>query len=186
MDYLKCKICGMEINERNFNFNEEAFINKNSIDNIIHCPFCGVGKEYLSESNEIIAVQSDLFDENTLKILDHAVKLELFNGDFYNTAAMKAKNDKVKKVFEALSKIEICHSKIHQRLGGFIKAPNLSKVSYDRYDSDSALLQLAKQKEEHAVGYYEKYKNQVNDSNLFEIFAALAGVEKEHIILVEE
>ena len=30
--------------------------------------------------------------------------------------------------------------------------------NYDRYDSDDALLDLAKQKEEHAVSYYEKYK----------------------------
>ncbi len=183
---MKCKICGMEINEKNFNFNELAFNNKNSIDNIIYCPFCGVGKKYLSEDDEIITVGSNLLDENALKILDHAVKLELFNGDFYNTAAIMSKSDKVRKTFEALARIEIFHSKIHQRLGGFMKAPNLSKVNYDKYNSDNALLELARQKEEHAVYYYEKYKNQVNDDNLFKIFEALADVEKEHIILVKE
>jgi rubrerythrin len=176
----------MEINEKNFNFNELAFNNKNSIDNIIYCPFCGVGKKYLSEDDEIITVGSNLLDENALKILDHAVKLELFNGDFYNTAAIMSKSDKVRKTFEALARIEIFHSKIHQRLGGFMKAPNLSKVNYDKYNSDNALLELARQKEEHAVYYYEKYKNQVNDDNLFKIFEALADVEKEHIILVKE
>ena len=183
---MKCKICGMEINEKNYNFNELAFTNKNSIDNIIYCPFCGVGKRYLSEDNEIITVESNLLSENALKILDHAVKLELFNGDFYNTAARMSKSEEVKKIFEALAKIEIFHSKIHQKLGGFTKAPNLNKVNYDKYDSDNALLELAKQKEEHAVGYYEKYKNEVNDNNLFEIFEALADVEKEHIILVKK
>lgn len=183
---MKCKICGMEINEKNFNFNELAFNNKNSIDNIIYCPFCGVGKKYLSEDDEIITVGSNLLDENALKILDHAVKLELFNGDFYNTAAIMSKSDKVRKTFEALARIEIFHSKIHQRLGGFMKAPNLSKVNYDKYNSDNALLELARQKEEHAVYYYEKYKNEVNDDNLFKIFEALADVEKEHIILVKE
>ena len=184
--YLKCKICGMEINERNYNFNELAFTNKNSKDNIIYCPFCGAGKEYLSESDEIIKVESNLLNENTLKILDHAVKLELFNGDFYSTAASRAKSNEVKKVFEALANIEKFHSKLHQKLGGFVKTPNLNKVNYDKYNSDSALLELAKQKEEHAVSYYERYKNEVNDDNLFEIFEALADVEKEHIILVKE
>ena len=176
----------MDINEKNYNFNELAFSNKNSIDNIIYCPFCGVGKKYLSEDDEIVEVESSLLDENALKILDHAVKLELFNGDFYNIAAHMAKSDRVKKTFEALSRIEIIHSKVHQRLGGFKKAPNLSKISYDKYNSDSALLGLAKQKEEHAVSYYEKYKNEIKDNNLLEIFEALADVEREHIILVEE
>ena len=183
---MKCKICGVEINEKNYNFNELAFNNKNSIDNIMYCPFCGVGKEYLSEDEEIINVESSLLDENTIKILDHAVKLELFNGDFYNTAAKMAKSQEVKKTFEALTKIEIFHSKIHQRLGGFKKVPNLNKVSYDKYNSDNALLELAKQKEEHAVFFYEKYKHEVDDANLSKIFEALADVEKEHIILFEK
>jgi Uncharacterized conserved protein len=176
----------MEINEKNYNFNEAAFINKNSIDNIIYCPFCGVGKEYLSEDNEIITVETSLLNENTLKILDHAVKLEMFNGDFYNTAAEMAKDSELKKTFEALSKIEIFHSKLHQKLGGLTKAPALNKVNYDRYDSDNALLDLAKQKEEHAVSYYEKYKKEVNDDILVKFFEALADVERDHIILVEE
>lgn len=176
----------MEINEKNYNFNESAFTNKNTIDNIIYCPFCGVSKKYLSENNEIIEIDSNLLNEDTLKILDHAVKLELFNGDFYNIAALMSKNDKVRKTFEALSRIEIIHSKVHQRLGGFANAPNLSKISYERYDSDNALLGLAKQKEEHAVSYYEKYKNEVNNMNLIKIFEALADVEKDHIILVKE
>ena len=141
---MKCKICGMEINERNYDFNESAFTNKNSINNIMYCPFCGVSEKYLSENDEVITVESSLLSENALKILDHAVKLELFNGNFYNTAAKMSKSDEVKKVFEALSKIEIVHSKVHQKLGGFRKAPNLNKVNYDRCDSDKALLELAK------------------------------------------
>jgi len=176
----------MEINEKNYNFNELAFNNKNSINNIIYCPFCGVSEIYLSQEDEIITVESNLLKENTLKILDHAVKLELFNGDFYNTAAKTAKSQDVKKTFEALAKIEIVHSKIHQRLGGFTKAPNLKKVSYDKYNSDNDLLELAKQKEEHAVFFYEKYKHEVDNANLFKIFEALVDVEKEHIILVEK
>ena len=176
----------MEINEKNYDFNELAFNNKNSINNIIYCPFCGVSDIYLSQEDEIITVESNLLKKNALKILDHAVKLELFNGDFYNTAAKMAKSQEVKKTFEALAKIEIFHSKIHKRLGGFKKAPNLNKVSYDKYNSDNALLELAKQKEEHAVLFYEKYKNEVDDANLFKIFEALADVEKEHIILVEK
>lgn len=183
---MKCRICGMDINERNYDFNIMAFDNKNTINHFIYCPFCGVGKEYLIEENDIIKINSDLLDENTLKILDHAVKLELFNGNYYNTAAEMAKDEEVSKTFKALANIEIFHSKLHMKLGGFTKAPDLKKVNYDKYDTDEALLELAKQREEHAVHYYEKYKNQVNDKKLIEIFEALIKVEKDHIILVEK
>lgn len=176
----------MEINEKNYNFNEWAFTDKNSINNIIYCPFCGVEKKYLVKDDEIIKVESNLLDDNTLKILDHAVKLELFNGDFYSTAATMAEDGDIKRVFEALARIEKFHSKLHQRLGGFMKTPNLNKVNYSKYNTDSSLLELAKQKEEHAVSYYEKYKNELNNENLFKIFEALADVEREHIVLVKE
>ena len=63
-----------KLSEQNYNFNESAFTSKNSIDNIIYCPFCGVGKSYLSEDCEIITVKSNLLSEDALKILDHAVK----------------------------------------------------------------------------------------------------------------
>ena len=181
---MKCEICGMEINENNYNFNEHAFSNKNYIDNIIYCPCCGASKKYLNEENKIIEVDSNLLDEYTLKILDHAVKLEIFNGDFYNTAANMAESKEVSNLFKSLAKVEIFHSKVHSRLGGFDETPVLNKISYARYNSDNSLLELAKQKEEHAVAYYNKYKNEVKDKNIIRVFEALSEVEKEHIILV--
>lgn len=183
---MKCEVCGMSINEKNYNFNEFAFLKKNSIDKIIYCPFCGACEVYLSEDDEIIKIDSTKLDKNILKILDHAVKLELFNGDFYEIAATMAKNPEIKKTFEALSRIEKFHASIHQKLGGFKVMPSLNKVSYSKYDTDDALLSLAKQKEEHAVAFYEMYKNEINDENLARIFEALIKVEKDHIILTRK
>ncbi|WP_346928819.1 ferritin family protein [Clostridium sp.] len=183
---MKCKICGMNINEKNYDFNSFAFLNINSIDNIVYCPFCGVSSIYLSNSDKVIEVDSKNLDENTLKILDHAVKLEIFNGEFYKEAAKTAKSEKISKAFQALSKIEIFHSKVHMGLGGFTKTPTLSKINYDKYDSDEALLKLAKEREEHAVYYYERYKNEVCDENVKKVFEALIEVEKDHIDLTYE
>ncbi len=183
---MKCKICGMNINEKNYDFNSFAFINKNSISNIVYCPFCGVSSIYLSGDDEVIEVDSKKLDINTLRILDHAVKLEIFNGEFYKEAAKKAKSEEVSKAFQALSKIEIFHSKVHMGLGGFTKIPALTKINYDKYDSDEALLKLAKEREEHAVYYYERYKNEVCDENVKRVFEALIEVEKEHIELTYE
>lgn len=183
---MKCKICGMNINEKNYNFNSYAFLNKNSISNIVSCPFCGVSSIYLSGDDEVIKVESKNLDINTLRILDHAVKLEIFNGEFYKEAAKKAKSEEISKAFKDLSQIEIFHSRVHMGLGAFTKTPILTKINYDKYDSDEALLKLAKEREEHAVYYYERYKNEVCDENVKRIFEALIEVEKEHIELTYE
>lgn len=182
---MKCLVCGMDINERNLDFNNFAFLKKNNKDNILYCPFCGASITYLGNGGEVINTENKYLDERTLRILDHAVKLELFNGNFYKTASIMAKSPEVKKMFECLSRIEITHSKIHQRLGGFKETPVLNSVSYSRYDSDKALLNLAKQKEEHAVSFYNRYRNEISDRNIIRIFDALTEVEIEHIALTD-
>lgn len=183
MKEIKCMVCGMNINEKNFYINSSAFLEKNKEDKIIYCPFCGVGEIYLSNSGQTYTVDSKLLDENALKIIDHAVKLEIFNGDFYRKASEMAKSNEVKETFSALSKIEMFHAKIHFKIGGFSDFPKLAEINYDKYDTDKALLEAAKVREKHAVGYYDKYKHEIKDKTLINIFDALSEVEKEHILL---
>jgi rubrerythrin/DNA-directed RNA polymerase subunit RPC12/RpoP len=179
----RCIICGAEINEINFGFNSVAFTEKNSQDHIIKCPFCGVGSEFLSKSEDVIRMGKNFLDEKTIKILDHAVKLEIFNGQFYKRAYKMAKQSDIKELFKALGNVEMMHAKIHFNIGGFEKMPTLVNVNYDKYDSDNALLELANAKEEHAVKFYEKYINEINNKDIVRIFGALCNVEKEHISL---
>lgn len=181
---MKCKICGMNINEKNYDLNREAFLEKNSINHIVYCPFCGAHKCYLSNDGDMIKVNSKCLNEETIKILDHASKLELFNGDFYNRASKMAKSQEVSRLFEALGRIEMFHSKIHMRLGGITDTYNLNKINYDKYDSDEALLELARQREKHAIEYYEKYKKIVNDESVVKVFEALIKVENDHISII--
>lgn len=183
MKSYRCMICGAEINEKNFAVNSIMFNKKNISEHIINCPFCGVSGEFLSEDMEVLSVDTKLLDENTLKILDHAVKLEIFNGDFYQKAAKKAENKKTKELFTALSTVEMMHAKIHFKIGGFKKMPILTDISYDKYEDDSALLALANKKEKHAVSFYEKYKDEIKNEVIIRIFQAVCDVEKQHIIL---
>ncbi len=176
-------ICGAVINEKNFGVNSIMFNEKNMSEHIINCPFCGVGQEFLSECMEVLSTDSKLLNENTLKILDHAVKLEIFNGDFYIKAAKKAENKKTKELFVALSIVEMTHAKIHFKIGGFKKMPILTNVSYDKYKDDKALLDLANTKEKHAVSFYEKYKNEIKNEVIIRVFEAVCNVERQHIIL---
>lgn len=183
MQKLKCLICGMNLNENNYEVNKYALISGNMKNDIMYCPFCGASSIYFSETEEIYTVNPKELSENVLTILDHAVKLEIFNGDFYSEASKLAKNLEVKNMFRDLSKIEYVHAKIHKRLGGFKEFPILTKINYGSYNSDEKLLKLASQREEHAVSYYSKYMKLVNNEVLSKIFKALSEVEKTHIKL---
>lgn len=182
---MKCLICGAQIDDKNFDINSAAFIDKNTKDGIIYCPFCGVNEVFLSssENGKVFSVSSSEFDESTLRILDHGVKLEMFNGDFYAVAAKKAVNVELKDMFKALCSIEKMHARVHFKLGGFSKFPVLSKVSYEKYDSDAALLELANIKERHAVSFYEKNECKINNEIVKKVFRALCDVEKGHVNL---
>lgn len=183
MEKLVCVICGMEINDKNYNFNKEAFISSNSKEDIRYCPFCGAPQQYLQIDGKEFDYDKSKLDDNALKIIDHAVKLEVFNGDFYKKASTIAEDEKVKKIFEALSRIEYMHARIHKKIGGFKDDPVLRDMDYSKYDSDDILLEMACKREKHAVEYYERYSKEIGDKTIVEIFAALSGVEEEHIEL---
>lgn len=186
MGKVICAVCGMEINDKNYNFNKKAFINSNTMEDIKFCPFCGVSSDYLVQDGEAFSYDSSKLSSSTLKIIDHAVKLEMFNGDFYKKASQLAKDEKVKKTFEALSKIEYMHARIHKKLGGFTEEPVLKDMDYSKYDKDEILLEMACKRERHAVEYYEKYSKDVEDIQIKSIFKALALVEEEHIQLTDK
>ncbi|MBE6064104.1 ferritin family protein [Clostridium cochlearium] len=181
-----CKVCGMIINENNFNYNKEAFIDKNTMENIIRCPFCGASEEYIiNRSEEFLNKKIEGIDKETNKILDHAMKLEVFNGDFYRQASLLAKDINLKEMFKALSNIEYMHARIHKSLIGIEKLPNLREMDYSKYHSDEILVQMANKREKHAVQYYRKYYNDLCNDKIREIFDVLSLVEKEHIELTK-
>jgi len=176
----------MEINEKNYKFNSEAFLEENSLELIKFCPFCGVKSEFISENKNRVFIERNLLDEYILKIIDHAVKLEIFNGDYYNKASQLAIDESLKKMFKALSRIEYTHAKIHQYLGGFKDTPILSNMDYSKYNSDLILMEVAKKREIHAVEYYSKYNKTINNDVIKSIFNALEKVENEHIELTQK
>ena len=123
-----CMVCGMQINDNNYNLNSQAFLENNSPEVIKYCPFCGAKQTYLSDENKTYIVNHENLDENILKIIDHAMKLEIFNGDYYKNAALIAQNQEIKQMFSAISNIEYMHSRIHKNLGGFTQTDRKSVV----------------------------------------------------------
>jgi rubrerythrin len=178
---MKCMICGMDININNFGINNEGLLVGNEKEHIEYCPFCGVGLKYMNFEGEIYTASAKNLDVDTLVILDHAMKLEIFNSDFYKAASKLAHSESVKKTFEALSKIELMHAMIHQKLGGFKELSELQYIDYSKHKDDKSLMNLAETREIHAARYYEKHLNKINDDAIKEVFIALSQVERDHI-----
>lgn len=184
MKKIVCVVCGMIVNEKNYDINNYAIINKNEENYIRYCPFCGVDEVYLKEEGKIYSIDKDSLDETTIKILDHAMKLEVFNGEFYEEASKLVKDEKLKKEFEDLSSIEYMHARIHKRLGGFSELPKLNRPNYKKYTKDEEFIELAKQREEHAINFYNKNRNKLSSEVINKVLIALTKVEKEHIIIL--
>lgn len=183
MNKFKCLVCGMIINPSSFNLNSSSFIEKNSKEKIINCPFCGVGKTYLNSNMEIFNIDNEMLDEESLKVLDHAMKLEVFNGEFYEEASKLARDTRIKQIFKELKNIELMHARIHKRLGGFEKLPKLRRIDYTRHNTDKLLLEEAYKREDHAILFYKKNEAKVNNYIVKEVFKALSDVEKQHKII---
>jgi rubrerythrin len=177
----------MNIHPNTYDLNNYSFAEKNEKGKIINCPFCGVGKIYLDDEKEIYHVEYDTLDEESLKVLDHAMKLEVFNGEFYEEASNIAKDKEVKKLFKDLSNIEFMHARVHKRLGEFKELPKLHKPDYkSRLNTDKLLLEEAYKREEHAIAFYEKNSMNVCSDLIKEIFKALSDVEKQHEIIANK
>lgn len=187
---LKCRICGMIISEKNYFLNSDAIPEKNQLEEIKYCPFCGVSSEYLdSVDKETMETNKEELNEDTIKILNHAMQLEVFNGDFYKQVENLVEDEYIKKMFNSLYKIEMMHAKIHQRMGGFKELPKLTQLNYSKYKGkggDKDFIELAKKREIHAIEYYKKYMEKVNDLNLKKVFSALSKVEEAHVDIEEK
>lgn len=184
MRELICRVCGMKINANNYKFNEHSFIEHNTEENILYCPFCGVSEEFLTEDDSIYIVGK--FDEQTRRILDSAMKLEVFNSEFYLEASKMAALEETAQIFRDLSSIELFHARVHMRLGGFKELPKLHKPDYSKHDSDEKLMLEASKREKHAVHFYEKYMPVIEDRMQRRVLEALAQVERQHIELMEK
>lgn len=178
MENVRCLICGMNINIKNYNLNSKTMVKKNEESSIINCPFCGVNSIYFDNNLDLIEIKD--LDSNIINIFDKAMKLEIFNAQFYKEASKMAKAQNIKELFKELSNIEYMHGKIHKKLGGIKIEPKLYKPDYSKHNTDELLLKEASKREEHAIAFYNKYMREISSEFIKDIFKALIDVEKQH------
>lgn len=186
MKKVFCKVCGMAINEKNFAINNNALPKGNSEEHYEYCPLCGAHNRYFCESREeIYTTDRDKLTFKELEILDHATKLEIFNGDFYMEASRRAIKEENKLMFKELANIEFVHAKVHMKLGGVVEKPELRKIDYGRLKNDEEFIKEANAREKHAVVFYDKGIANLEDKTLKEVLKAFMEIEKDHILMTE-
>ncbi|MPN36233.1 hypothetical protein SDC9_183742 [bioreactor metagenome] len=74
------------------------------------------------------------------------------------------------------------HANVHKTLGDFKERPVLNKLNYSN-NNDLMLLEIAKQREEHAINFYNKNYHYVSSNEVRQIFKELTKVEQQHIQL---
>ncbi len=172
---LQCAICGMHIDANNYNINATSFLKKNQRDQIMYCPFCGA-----IYFGKVLNVDHNKLDKESLKVLDHAMKLEVFNSEFYEEAGRLANVEEAKNIFFNLSRIEFMHAQVHKRLGGFSHIPKLHKPDYSKHKTTGLLFAEANKRESHAIKFYKKNLMVVQDPVIKQVFKALSEVESQH------
>lgn len=183
MTKSKCLICGMTINNKNYQLNASTFTDENTDQLILRCPFCGAMETHLgSQDEQVYAVEGHSY--KVQKILDMAMKLEVFNSEFYEEASKQAKSKDLHVLFQELSKIEWMHASVHKILGGFDALPSLRLPDYSRHHTDALLLAEAHKREIHAIAFYKRYYDQVPEV-IQKIFRGLMEVETEHVKITE-
>ncbi len=181
---IYCGICGYLLNGKNYNLNSFGRIRENDENEIINCPFCGVSKEYFV--HQIPKGHKDVpsLTAKTQVILDHAMKLEVFNGDFYYKAAELVENKKLSNTFKSLGNIEYVHANIHRKLLELDRLPKLKNIDYSKYNAKELIL-LARKREEHAIAFYNKYVMLIEEGEIARVLSSLSIVEEEHIEVLD-
>lgn len=182
MENLICKICGMMISEKSLSYNQEALTAYNTPEDVRYCPFCGAHKKHFTlDKEDVYKIEEGELTQDEMRSLDHASKLEVFNGDFYAEASERSVREENKKMFKALSNIEYVHARVHLRLLGRKEMPKINKMTYERLKNDEDFMNEANTREKHAVKFYNKSIEGSENEIVKKVMECFAEIESDHI-----
>jgi rubrerythrin len=169
MQVYICEICG------------RAYLGKEQPSD---CPFCGVAKGFLKEAAQarLIVNEKIEFSDISRKNLEITLNLEKTAIAIYNCMAQKFNDFQWKAFYRQLAKVENEHKKI----AAFFL--NSSKIEIQKENCADNKLENLKRTialENKAAQLYLKFAQESKERPLKIFFAALAQVEKNHIILAE-
>ena len=167
----RCKICG------------EAYVGNSKP---THCPFCGAQAKWLIDAKEYEEPEVPELTEVSRKNLEFTYDLEVNAAKIYHCMRKKTKDEFIRGMFKALSKVELEHAEVVGKLLG--KDPGCEipfkkdLCTEDREES----LKKTEELETNAIAHYKNFLEEATEERVKEIFEALIQVEQDHLNLTEK
>lgn len=148
------------------------------------CPFCGANQKFFVEaqdwnSEEFNVELSDISKKN----LEAALQLEIGNAAFYDCAKNAAEKDNDQysiAKFKSLMKVEREHASAISKFLRISK-PDLEKQACNT--NSSANTKEGWEREDRAIKFYSKFRDEATEPRLKEFFGALVEIETDHLDL---
>ena len=168
---FRCKICG------------EAYVGNSKP---THCPFCGAHVKWLVDAKEYKEPKIPELTEVSKKNLEFSYDLEVNAAKIYHCMRKKTKDEFIRGMFKALSKVELEHAELIGKLLG--KDPGCEiplKKDLCTENREESLKKTA-ELETDAIAHYKNFLKEATEERVKEIFEALIEVEQDHLDLTEK
>lgn len=151
-----------------------------------NCPFCGAHEQYMVPSGKWKDTNDVELTDVSRKNLKAALELEISNTEFYLSVSRTSKNEEIRAMFKALSKVESEHASTICKILRTEKPGIQFKEALCSGMSDEEILAEADRRENRAVRLYTEFLKQATEERLRQFFTALVEIESDHIDLVNE
>ena len=119
------------------------------------------------------------------KNLEKSLEIEISNAEFYMCVSQVSKNENVRGMFKALSKVEAEHAVVDSKLLKVTK-PQIELKKNLCSGDDKKSIEESLMRERRAVSLYTQFLAEATEPRIKEVFGALIEVESDHIALDEE
>ncbi len=150
-----------------------------------NCPFCGAHERYMVHQSDWKDISKVELTGNSRKNIESSLHLEISNAEFYLCVSRTSRNQEIRTIFRALSRVETEHATIFSKILGKEKPViELRKgiCSTDEHET----LKEADRRENRVVSLYTEFLKQATEPRVRELFTALIEIESDHIDLVSK
>lgn len=147
-----------------------------------HCPYCGAPKNYLIDAKDYRENDNFVLSEETKKVLEETLQIEIDNAQFYFCSANKADNPEDEGIFKRLAKEEAEHASVAAKMLK-LSAPEISRVKAECFSENVKNYEDSERRETRAVNKYTEALKIVKEDRPRLVFGALVAIEKTHLEL---
>jgi rubrerythrin len=148
-----------------------------------HCPFCGAHEKFMVSASEWSSPGSPELSEETRKVLERALEMEVSKAAFYACAAEEAGQEKGQALFASLSLTHGKHGAIIRDLLGLAKPKSSGQGTC--HETVEENLKEASGRQEDAVAFYQDAREGAAEPRVKEVCQALLEIEGDHLTLVQ-